>query len=211
MRKLLIGSLVLSVAPFLAMAGTICPGASTTQAGSTPYAPDNAATGCNTVITISSSSTLSVAVPDANPYDGAEDTLVGVVNNSSNTITQLTLSGSDIFGFDNDGICTYKFAGNSSFCSASALTGTDPQDYQGPTSTFTITDADTGSVNFNPGIAPGTSTYFSLEEPPTASLTGTVTCSTPGGGTSSTPEPATVALMLGGLSMVAFRIRRKKA
>jgi hypothetical protein len=205
MRKLLIGSIALSIAPFLAAAGTICPGAGGT--GATPYTPDNSATGCNTVITISSSGSLSVAVPDSNPYDGAEDTLVGVVNNSSNTITQLTLSGSDIFGFDADGICTYAFAGNS-YCSTSARNGTDPQDYQGPTSTFTITNSDSGAVNFNPGIGPGISTYFSLEEPPTASLTGSVTGSTPGGPVT-TPEPATVALMLGGLSVVAFRVRRK--
>ena len=207
MRNLLIGSLVLSIAPFLATAGTICPGAGGT--GTTPYAPDNAASGCNTVITISSAGTLSVAVPDSHPYDSSEDTLVGVVNNSSNTITQLTLSGSDIFGFDGDGICTFAFAGNS-FCSASARGGADPEDYQGPTSTFTITDVSSGSVNFSPGIAPGSSSYFSLEEPPTASLTGSVTGSTPGGG-STVPEPATVALMLGGLSFVAFRVRRKRS
>jgi hypothetical protein len=206
MRNLLIGSLALSIAPFLATAGTICPGGGGT--GTTPYLPDNSGTGCNTVITISSSGSLSVAVPDANPYDGAEDTLVGVVNNSSNTITQLTLSGSDIFGFDGDGICTFAFAGNS-YCSASALSGTDPQDYQGPTSTFNITDSDSGTVNFNPGIAPGTSTYFSLEEPPSASLAGTVTGSTPGHPTNNTPEPASVALMLGGLSAIVFRARRK--
>jgi hypothetical protein len=206
MRKLLIGSLALSIAPFLAAAGTICPGAGGT--GATPYTPDNSATGCNTVITIGSTGSLNIAVTDPIPYDGADDTLVGVVNNSSNTITQISLGGSDIFGFDGDGICTYAFAGNS-FCSASARNGTDPEDYQGPRSTFAITNANTGAVDFNPGIAPDTSTYFSLEEAPTASIAGSVTGSTPGGPTSSTPEPSTVALMLGGLSVIAFRVRRK--
>lgn len=204
MRNLLIGSLALSIAPFLATAGTICPGAGGTGPAAANY-PDNGGTGCNTVITISASNALSVAITDPTPYDGSEDTLVGVKNNSSNAITQLTLSGSDIFGFDNDGICTFGFAGNS-YCSASAMGGTDPQDYQGPTSTFTITNSDNGAVNFSPGIAAGGTAYFSLENPPSASLSGSVTGT--GGGTT-TPEPATVALMLGGLSFVAFRVRRK--
>ena len=205
MRNLLIGSLALSIAPFLATAGTICPGAGGTGPAAFNF-PDNSGTGCNTVITISATNAVSVAVTDPTPYDGSEDTLVGVKNNSSSTITQLTLSGSDIFGFDGDGICAFGFAGNS-YCSSSAMGGTDPQDYQGPTSTFTITNNNNGAVNFAPGIAPGGITYFSLEEPPSASLSGTVT----GTGGGSTPEPATVALMLGGLSFVAFRVRRKRA
>ncbi len=207
MKYLMIGAVLLSIAPFAASAGTICPGGGGT--GATPYLPDSAATGCNTVITIDATGTsLTVAVNDSNPYDGSEDTLVGVVNNSSNTISQLSLSGGNIFGFDNDGICTFAFAGNS-YCSSSAAAGADPQDYQGPTSTFTITDASSGFVNFSPGIAPGSSTYFSLEEPPTASITGSVTGSTPGS-PSGVPEPDTVVLMLSGLSAVALGAWRKK-
>jgi hypothetical protein len=38
------------------------------------------------------------------PYDGVEDTLVGVVNNSGGTVTSIHLtSKTDIFGFDGDG------------------------------------------------------------------------------------------------------------
>src|SRR5215469_3484012 len=38
------------------------------------------------------------------PYDGIEDTLVGVVNNSGGTVTSIHLtSKTDIFGFDGDG------------------------------------------------------------------------------------------------------------
>jgi hypothetical protein len=213
MKHLLVGAFALSLAPFLATAGTICPGIGG-GTGTTPYPPDNSATGCNTVFTIDPTGAVSVAVRDSNPYDGSDDTLVGVVNNSPNTITQLSLSGSDIFGFDGDGICTFAFAGNS-YCSTSALNGTDPQDYQGPTSTFTITNSNSGTVNFSPGVAPGSSTYFSLEEAPTASVAGSVTGSTPGGSTpsgpvSNTPEPGTVAMMLSGLSAVTFGVRRKK-
>jgi len=38
--------------------------------------------------------------------------LVGVVNNSASTVSSLALTGSDIFGFDGDGICTFTFVGS---------------------------------------------------------------------------------------------------
>jgi hypothetical protein len=45
------------------------------------------------------------------PYDQGDDTLVGIVNESSKPVYGLQLSGessgTDLFGFDGDGICTY--------------------------------------------------------------------------------------------------------
>jgi len=84
------------------------------------------------------------------------------------------------------------------------MAGNDPGDYQGPTSTFTIANANSGTVNFNPGVAPGSSTFFSLEEPPTANLV-----VTPGGA----PEPATNALLgagLGVLLLVGRKFRNRR-
>ena len=56
--------------------------------------------------------------------------------------------------------------------------------YEGPTSWFTVPSGQTteGTVNFSPSIAPGATTYFSLESPPsvTAFKVGTPT-SAPGG------------------------------
>ena len=43
------------------------------------------------------------------PYDGSDDTYIGVVNNSGATINSFTVSSTtdDIFGFDSDGIDNY--------------------------------------------------------------------------------------------------------
>jgi hypothetical protein len=138
------------------------------------------------------------------PFDNIEDTLVGIVNQSSKPLYAIQLSGTStstpLFGFDGDGICTYAAGGSNtaaggytgggggvggtgeppagytgdSYCTANqklggaAPGGADPNgsDYQGPTSTFTniSPDTTTGVVNFNGGLAPNSSTYFSLEE-----------------------------------------------
>ncbi len=142
------------------------------------------------------------------PYDNIEDTLIGIVNNSSKPIFSLQLSASaaqvPIFGFDGDGICTYANGGSntaavggggggqvggpgeppagytgSGYCNASQLaggagpSGPDPNgsDYQGPTTSYSNISSDTtsGVVNFNGGLAPGQSTYFSLEDSLTSS------------------------------------------
>ncbi|HTQ68116.1 MAG TPA: hypothetical protein VMI13_05445 [Solirubrobacteraceae bacterium] len=58
--------------------------------------------------------------------------------------------------------------------------------YEGPTSWFTVPPQQftQGTVNFSPAIAPGASTYFSLESPPSASALKVGTPSaTPGGST----------------------------
>src|SRR5580692_9608013 len=111
----------------LGFAGTICPAGN----GATPFVhnPDNAATGCNTLITIAANGTVTVTIPDTTPYDGSDDTLIGVLNNSPSAVGSLALTGSGIFGFDGDGICTFTFVG-SSYCTSSQTSGTDPGDYQ---------------------------------------------------------------------------------
>ncbi|MGA2039065.1 MAG: hypothetical protein ABSH42_07300 [Bryobacteraceae bacterium] len=190
--------LIFACAATAAFAQAICPGASGTN--NFVHAPDPTATGCNVVITIAANGTASVSIPDSSPYDGSEDTLVGVKNNSASTIASVNLTGSDIFGFDGDGICTFTFVG-SSYCTTAQQNGTDPGDYQGPTSTFTVTNANTGSVNFAPAIpANGGTAYFSLEGVPTVSLAVTVTTGTGGGSTSATPVPGSLVLLGLGLA-----------
>ncbi len=184
-------------------AGTVCPGAPNNFA----HAPDPLGTGCNVLITVNANGTTTITVPDSSPYDGSEDTLVGVKNNSASPVTSLALTGSGIFGFDGDGICTYTFPGNG-YCEGTYY-GSDPGDYAGPTSTFTVTNANSGTVNFSPGVAAGGGTsYFSLENPPSTSLTVVVGT---GGGTSTTvPALSTWGFVLLTVMLIGLSARMLK-
>jgi hypothetical protein len=133
--------------------------------------------------------------PVPGTYDGADDTLIGILNNSSTPLSQISLSSTteDIMGFDGDGICenpndTSGLPGLPASDCADVNT-VDTTGYGGPNSYFTNISADdmSGTVNFITPIAPGASTYFSLEEPLTPSdisnIT-SVTTSLSGGGQS---------------------------
>jgi len=91
------------------------------------------------------------------PYDGGDDTLVGVQNNSSSPVTAITVSGptrSGIFGFDGDGLCRY----------VSVTCGV--YGYEGPNTTFVRDPAnfDHGEVDFAAaGLGAHMAAYYSLE------------------------------------------------
>lgn len=205
MKRFLLVAAVLGLAAGVSFAGSICPAGS--GGNPFPHSPDNANTGCNTVITINANGSVTTTVPDSNPYEQSEDVLVGVKNNSSTAVGSLTLSGSGIFGFDGDGICTFTFVG-SGYCSASQISGTDPGDYQGPTSTFSnFSTGNSGTVNFSPAIAAnGGSTYFSLEGIPTANLT----VSVGGGPQSAVPAPSSITLLAVGFAVVLLIQAKRK-
>ena len=173
-----------------ARAATICPTTSNTNSD------------CGFILTIASGGSVTgVAVPGANPYDGSDDTLVGIVNNSGATFTgSIALSGSGngggIFAFEGDGICTYTGA---SYCSTAA-TG-----YEGPITTFSNINVGgtSGLVNVL-GLAAGATTYFSLESSPSSI--------TSGGGITvggAAPEPSSMILLATGALGIAGSIRRK--
>jgi hypothetical protein len=63
--------------------------------------------GCQFLITIANGTEVATQDPNQGPYEGAEDALIGVQNNSSSPVSQLPLAvpGSDLFGFDEDGLC----------------------------------------------------------------------------------------------------------
>jgi len=153
----------------------------------------NTNTDCGYVFTIGPSGAITgAAVAGAHPYDGQDDTLVGIVNNWNKTFTgPISLTGLDIFGFDGDGICTYV--------TNSGCAGTG---YEGPGVKFTVTDANSGIVNVN-GLAAGAATFFSLEGDP--SIVGAVNIAP----TNNTPEPATLSLIGLGLTGLYF-IRRRR-
>jgi uncharacterized repeat protein (TIGR01451 family) len=131
-------------------------------AGSTPPTPPftqcppiGANTSCGILIVITDAGVTAYQDPNMGPYDGDDDTLIGIVNNSSKTVQSLPLSSSTpIFGFDGDGVCTYI-----------TCTWASPTGYEGPITTYSSISADqtSGIVNFTGGLAPGQSTWFSLE------------------------------------------------
>ncbi len=115
--------------------------------------------------------------PVPGTYDGVEDTLIGVVNNSGAPLSTLTLSSNSqpIFGFDNDGICQDPNNTSTKFglhCNGTVHSGNNyfnPHDstgYGGNNAFFTNISSDfrTGIVHFFTAIPSGGSDFFSLEE-----------------------------------------------
>lgn len=186
----------------LAVAATAAPRAARAQLY-TQCPAVNYNTGCGALITVNPGGTFTVTLdPTQGPYDGSDDALVGVLNNSGTTLSSLVLDapGVDIFGFDGDGICSYNLT-----CTWAAPTG-----YEGPITFFTNIGAgsSSGTVNFAGGLADGASTYFGLENSPArivASDPGVIATPT------TAPEPATFALSGVGLAALALGgLRRRR-
>ena len=119
---------------------------------------------CGVLIEFTDTGTNIFVDPTVPPYDGVEDTLVGVLNDSSATVNNVTLAGvgvtgAPIFGFDGDGLCA-GFTGSPPGCPFG------PTGYEGPNTSFSgiSPDMTTGTVNFTGGLAVGGSGYFSLED-----------------------------------------------
>lgn len=120
---------------------------------------------CNLIITYNADGSISTTAPDgatAN-YDGMDDALIGVINNSGQVLNGFHLSGTGIGGFDGDGIDTF-------ITGAEVAGNPDTTGYGGPIAYFTDNTGDDLDVNFFGGLADGSSTYFSLEGPASLSL-----------------------------------------
>ncbi len=125
--------------------------------------------GCTILITLNANGSIATTFPNPAPsYDGGlDDNLIGVVNNTSKTITalQLTSATVPIFGLEDDGVCglpgwVFSPLGPNPNCAIA----TDPHGYGPAGINFTIFNANSGIVNFgNGGIAPGGNAFFSLE------------------------------------------------
>jgi hypothetical protein len=166
MRTLVLGAGLLLSGTFLstganAQVTPVCPTFQGTQSS-----------GCGATINITATGAPVTPVAGVGPYDGSDDTLIGVVNNipkcPSGTISSgcginifsIDLSSTtDICGFDGDGINNYGAPGNSKDTTGYG----GPQAYFTPIPPATTINPNQCRVNFDPPLKPGDSTYFSLE------------------------------------------------
>jgi hypothetical protein len=185
--------------------------------------------GCQFLITVTNNG--NTVANDANqpPYEGAEDSLIGVVNNSSAPISQMPLSvpGSDLFSFDQDGMCNPGTGPLPPGCvSAIAGTACGPQGgscafprpqgepagyiepgatpsstqngYEGPTTWFSRVSVDTSGGTVN--FSPALQpgqSTYFSLEEPPTSTTIGVG-SSPGGGVASPPKVTTTGAVFSG-------------
>jgi hypothetical protein len=79
---------------------------SMSSAALTQCPPVDKDTGCQFLITVTNSGVTVPNDPSQSQYDGEDDTLVGIENDSSKPITSFPLSSAkNIYGFDGDGLC----------------------------------------------------------------------------------------------------------
>ena len=179
----------------MALAGTVQAAPIFPRAGSSTLGPA-------LTITLNDSGTPVITANSTQTYDGSDDVEVALINASSSVQTFITLSGSGngggIFAFDGDGISQYTDANTGMLTIGNSA---DPTGYGGPGVTYSNINADgtSGEVDFN--LAPGASTYFSLEGSPSSITTGggIVIGGGGGGGGTAVPEPSSLAVIAVGL------------
>jgi hypothetical protein len=216
----------------------VLPGSPTTNTTNTLSTPSTANTcpafgvadNCNVFVTVNPNSTVTIGFTDplsGNPassllYDCTiyhcangnmgDDWVVGVYNNSSQTVMGLYLTGNHIFElYEGDGICSSYFAAGTSLCSAYPWQG----GYNGPNTILYVPGYPDPNANgfvffgswslsgtdfTSSGLAPGQSAYFSLTGPLTTAEIPT-----------SVPEPATLTLFATGLLGLSGWARRRHA
>jgi hypothetical protein len=169
-RRTIFNAAAITAAALVTGAGLIMAPAGTAAAASTPAPPFTqcpaiaASPGCEILLVVNPDNTVSVdGDPSVGPFDGSDDTLVGIVNDSATAVKAVTVSGpgSGLSLFDGDGICSgdYGTWNGSSGCPYG------PTGYEGPGTSFVTSPSlpDSAEVDFAGGLGPGKSAYFSLE------------------------------------------------
>jgi hypothetical protein len=124
---------------------------------------------CGYLIDVTNSGNKVLVDPSIGYYEGQDDVLVGIQNDSSNPISSIHVgvagSGFGSFGFDGDGLCTPGGGPVPADCPFGPAG--DPGDYFGPDAQLTpdSSSSDSGTVTFPTPLQPGQYTYFSLESP----------------------------------------------
>ena len=195
----------------LLMASTVIAGASlalipAVQAAPTGPCPASINAACDLIITFNADGSV-VTSGTGGSSIGGEDAVIGVVNNSGATVSSFAVNGqgSDIFGFDSDGIDFYTGIGP-------VAGNPDTTTYGGPNGYFTGITTDSagneiGTVNFVGGIASGSTDYFSLEEAINISAPPIITPPTP----SPVPEPTSLAVLSASLLGLGMMFGRRRS
>jgi len=204
-RKLLLFTAVVFslVTAQTVFAASICPIITGGGAGGVSVSPAYVAGsgvtngGCNVLITFNLNGSITTTFPNPAPSydDGLDDNLVGILNNSLNPLSSVTLTGTTgPFSFDGDGACdpTWIFSGGNPCGTTTSGYGPQGVTFSGISANF-----NTGTVNFaTPIAAGGGSNWFSLEGPVDLNLV------------VNGPEPGSLVLLTTGLFAVVWRLRR---
>jgi hypothetical protein len=162
--------------------------------------------GCDKLVIITSSSSATIAADPTQPVvKGDGDRIVGVQNNSGTSVHAIRLigsaSGSGTGAFAFDGSASGETVQVTCPVANPGVTGYEVGGVTFTNLATTVTACDTGTVNFNPPIAPGGSAYFFLERSPDAVIfVNEPVAPQPG----AVPIPPSILLSLTGLALAAI-------
>lgn len=163
-RKSVVSLMVFIVGICTALVGVVATTSAPSGAVSVPAPPftECPAVGnspsCQILLVVNPDRTVSVyGDPAVGPYDGGDDTLVGIRNESSQKVDAITVTGpgTGLAGLDGDGLCTFGVSG----CPFG------PTGYEGPLTSIVTLPAlpDSAEIDFTGSLAPNATAYFSLE------------------------------------------------